>query len=87
MIKTLMDFQSSLDDIVARLRPVRVDGLLNEEGIRTFEACHRLSELAEFHDDFKSYAEDGDVKEVFKQFSDCRKVKSAERFLGKQIAQ
>lgn len=85
MIKTLMDFQTSLDDIVARLRPVRLDGLLNEEGIRTYEACYRLSELAEFHDDFKSYAEDEDVKEVFQKYNDCRKVRSAERFLNKHI--
>jgi hypothetical protein len=85
LIKTILDFQSSLDDIVARLRPVRLDGLLNEEGIRTFEACHRLSELVEFHDDFKSYAEDEDVKEVFKKFNDCRKIREAERFLNRQI--
>jgi hypothetical protein len=85
MIKTLDEFQDSLDEIVTRLRPVRLDGLLNEEGLRTYEAIYRLSELAEFHDDFKSYAEDEDVKEVFKKFNDCRKVRSAERFLNKQI--
>lgn len=85
MVKTLMDFQSSLEDIVTMLRPVRMDALLNEEGIRTYEACHRLSELAEFHDDFKSFAEDEDVKEVFEKFNDCRKVRSAERFLKSRI--
>lgn len=85
MIKTLKEFQTALDAISIRLRPVLNDGLLNEEGIRTLEACDRLSEIAEFHDDFKGYSEDEDVKEVFKNFHDCRKIRDAERFLNKQI--
>ena len=84
-METLMDFQTTCENIITSLRPARLEGWLNEEGLRTYEAIYRLSELAEFHDDFKSFAEDEDVKEVFKQYNDCRKVRSAEAFLKKQI--
>ena len=85
MIKTLKEFQTALDEIAIKLRPVRNDGLLNEEGIRTLEACDRLSEIVEFCDDFKEYSEDETVKEIFKNYGDCRKIKSAETFLNKKI--
>lgn len=85
MIKTLKEFRIALDRIAIKLRPIRNDGLLNEEGIRTLEAFDRLSEMVEFHDDFKGYLEDEAVKEIFKNFNDCRKVMDAERFLNKKI--
>lgn len=84
-METLMDFQTTCDNIITSLRFARLEGLLNEEGLRTYEAIYRLSEIAEFHDDFKSYVEDEDVKEVFKKYNDCRKVRSAESFLNRQI--
>lgn len=87
MINTLKEFKTALDEIAVRLRPVVNDGLLSEEGIRTLEACDRLSEMAEFHDDFKEYSEDEAVKEIFKQFNDCRKIKKAEDFLKKKLGQ
>ena len=85
MIKTLKDFQTSLDNIARRLRPVRNDGLLNGEGIRTLEACDRLSEMVEFYHDFKEYAEDETVKEILENYSDCEKIALAEMFLNKKI--
>ena len=85
MIKTLKEFQVALNEIAVKLRPVRNDGLLNEEGIRTLEACDRLSEMVDFCDDFKDYSEDETVKEIFKKFSDCRKIRSAEIFLNRKI--
>lgn len=87
MIRTLKDFQTSLDNIVTKLIYAVSNGLLNDEGVRTIEACRRLSEMVEFCDDFKDYAEDETVKEIFKNFSDCRKIKSAEDFLKKKISE
>lgn len=85
MIKTLKDFQTSLDLIARKIRPAMYENLLNEEGIRTLEACDRLSEMVEFHNNFKEYWEDEEVQEIFKNYSDCRKIRSAERFLKKQF--
>ena len=85
MVKTLNDFRTAHYNIAVRLRPVMNDGLLTEEGIRTLEACDRLSELVEFHDDFKDYWEDESVQELFKKFSDCGKIRKAKDFLQKKI--
>jgi hypothetical protein len=85
MITTLKEFQAVLDTIARTLRPIRDDGFLNEEGIRTIDACDRLSEMVEFHNNFKEYSEDEEVQEIFKNFNDCRKIRSAERFLKKRI--
>lgn len=79
----IKEFQTKLDSVARRLRPVRNDGLLSEEGIRTLEACDRLSEMVEFHDSIKEYLEDETVKEIFKNYNDCRKIKKAEEFLKK----
>lgn len=81
----IKDFQRRLDKIVCELIYANVNDLLNDEGVRTLEAFRRLSELAEFHSDFKEYMEDEDVKRIFKDYSDCRKVRSAKEFLDRRI--
>ena len=85
MINTFKEFQTVLDEITTRLRIVRNEGLLNDEGNRTLEACDRLSELVEFHNDFSDYMEDDDVNDILENFSDCKKINSIERFLNKKI--
>jgi hypothetical protein len=84
-MQTLNNFQTILDRLTFHLRPIRNDGFLNEEGIRTLEACDRLSEMVEFHNNLKEYLEDETVKEIFRMYNDCRKIKKAEDFLKKQI--
>lgn len=85
MINTLKEFQETLDGVVTKLIYASSNGLLNDEGVRTVEACRRLSEMAEFHDDFKTYTEDESVMEILKQFGDCKKIKNAKYFLDKKI--
>lgn len=85
MIQTLEDFKTAVDGVASKLRYVMYDGLLNEEGERTLEAYDRLSEMVGFHNNFKEYMEDEAVKEIFKNYGDCGKIRNAETFLKKQI--
>lgn len=85
MVNTMKEFQETLDGVVTKLIYAISNDFLNDEGVRTIEACRRLSEMVEFHDDFKTYAEDEEVKEVLKRFSDCKKIRNAKHFLDKKI--
>ena len=79
------EFQETLDSIVSKLIYAKSNDLLNEEGFKTVEGCYRLSAMVGFYDDFKAYAEDEEVKEIFKKFGDCKVLRSAKRFLDKKI--
>ena len=82
----LENFQMVLNRLTFNLRPVMYDGLLNEEGVRTVEACDRLSEMIGFHDSIEEYLEDETVKRIFEDYSDCRKIRNAKSFLDKKFS-